>query len=1668
MPRTFFAACLACIMVQSPWDHSFAQPPHERPARVEVSLTQTAAETPPFGCNAFGDPGGTSYSAGNLIPDGGFEPMSLRKRVRVNESGIENGIPWFTIEGGGGMSSWDLTASGLYSGADVRAYRIVDAQGQALPASGNGYLNLSNAVEYRLLGETQVIAEGAPGFPQGGWVYTIYAQPNSIYGTRANLDYTDAIFVENGATYYYIVTAIGNRSAEQQGDNESDPTLSAEVSATPLASLPSTPRMYTSAGDGFNEIGNASSNAWFYFMPALAGAAGAATWELLDTSNAPLTLPDGLTFDASTGSLQGTPGHTPPPTRLRFRATAANGVATRDFILNNPAWATNALAPRPLPPSNVVATAANGYVHLSWSPSPSSNVVGYRVYRSEVPRAQQRQRIYLETNAPALARWDYVHLAKRVLKADPNWSHPRVKTGHVGETWEPIWDSAVALERVAHPGPLPPEWFFPGDSCMRVTALSNGTATIGGAYIFHALMADSGESEWYGTLEPGRTYRYEAWMRQEGLGNGGQVALSFNGMYNGISNTFAVDDQWRLHGFEFVAPAAPTEGSHDRPIISMTGPGTLWLDNLRLFRADTPEDVASAIAPPSPLVFDELLASQPTNGAKGMIRQQPILQEKSTMAGSLGLYRDAELVLNWYQSATAPYNMTVPFFLNYAYRTGDSPGTRMKPWLNVSSHKSEAEWLMLVEYLGAPIDPNDPADVAAKPWAYLRYRQRGTATPWTEEFSRIYLEFANETWHNGQVSDEWFGWGPDGWVHNGAQEFGLVADYFTTFVRDRSPWYTNLNSRGKLRFVLGSNYENYGEVAAARASLAHDIAHTTYVGPRWEVGEQPLDAYDDHGIQATLLGSVAETERGYVNFRRWREELAAQGLFFDIQGYEGGPSGYSLPGQDASPEAHEFSERYGKSIAMAVASLDAWLAAHEYGFVDQAYLGFSPGDYWSSHTGMNNGYRPHAGWLAQTLRNRQVAGRMIRAAVTEAPVIAWDESEYPLVASYAFRDRHRLHVFLLSRKLGGAHDGLDWGDGSTPVTLVLPANPTGPASLYHISGDPRDTNRDALDVQIQQTTTNLSRETVVTLPEGSIFLYVVDTDLPDRDDPPAAPAAPPAMQYNAIGTTLSWPAVSNATHYVIYRGTQPYFNRNDVKETFTTTATNYFDDGAVGGTRYYYRVAAANGWGAGVWSIVASGGTNTATPILAAPALHGLMEQTGMLVADWDSVPNAVGYRVGLATSSGGPYQWIDAGFATSRTLTGLENGRTYYVVVHAYNAHGRGPESAERSGMPTAPGEAVVLAAWDGATLLYSNTHNLPTTMPCGRHAFALDASEIALSTNMSHYFEDYGYGLGTGTDGQGTLFDGSLTFAPLDNWANFGAPGGGSLSNAVEREMYIGFSIVPAGGQALSLHSLDTGFKFTLGNGPLQVALRYRVGSNAWHDVPAPGYSVQSGYIPCNVNELSLSLTNEPALQHVTQPIEMRFYVYSTNSETAWHPASLIRCSGEDVVIRGQTQTVAVPAPPSDLRAHAESQTVNLAWTPVAGASSYTVRWGLQPGVDLGSVTGLVQSTASIANLGPAFYWFTVQGVNAFGGGTPSETLAAWGDSPPKIAGNLVGESPVIRLTANLAAASVQLATNLLDSASAWQTIPATLTTNGSGELEYQLPIEHPQSFFRIRISP
>lgn len=109
---------------------------------------------------------------------------------------------------------------------------MVDALGQALPQV-DGYLDLSSAAAYAFAGTATVPEAGEPGLPLGGWVNSFYTIPSSVWGTRANLDFTDARWVENGRTYYYIVTAIGNRTSDTGGENESDPALAPELAATP-------------------------------------------------------------------------------------------------------------------------------------------------------------------------------------------------------------------------------------------------------------------------------------------------------------------------------------------------------------------------------------------------------------------------------------------------------------------------------------------------------------------------------------------------------------------------------------------------------------------------------------------------------------------------------------------------------------------------------------------------------------------------------------------------------------------------------------------------------------------------------------------------------------------------------------------------------------------------------------------------------------------------------------------------------------------------------------------------------------------------------------------------------------------------------------------------------------------------------------------------------------------------------------------------------------------------------------------------------------------------------------------------------------------------------------------------------------------------------------------
>ena len=124
--------------------------------------------------------------------------------------------------------------------------------------------------------------------------------------------------------------------------------------------------------------------------------------------------------------------------------------------------------------------------------------------------------------------------------------------------------------------------------------------------------------------------------------------------------------------------------------------------------------------------------------------------------------------------------------------------------------------------------------------------------------------------------------------------------------------------------------------------------------------------------------------------------------------------------------------------------------------------------------------------------------------------------------------------------------------------------------------------------------------------------------------------------------------------------------------------------GLANGTTYYFTVAAVNGVGEGPASAEVQ-----AVPVTVPGAPAGLTatpgDWPGDLVVDRARVRGGApitGYNVYQGTSPGGetgaPVNGASLVTATSTTVTGLDNGTTYYFRVTAVNRVGQGPASAE------------------------------------------------------------------------------------------------------------------------------------------------------------------------------------------------------------------------------------------------------------------------------------------------------------------------------------------------------------------------------------------------------
>ena len=178
-------------------------------ATADITVTDNILATgiEPIGANLTTITGGTNFAVNNHIWNSGFEPVVLRKFIRIDRSGPN----WFEWDQEGGLLYWNLAWTGLFNGATVRFYRIVDTNDQPLDYNGSTDMSQIDGADHVVfLGQSTIPMPGAD-FPEGGYIANDAGDGN-IDNDMSRVYITDDNIELRFGDYAYIklkTTAIG-------------------------------------------------------------------------------------------------------------------------------------------------------------------------------------------------------------------------------------------------------------------------------------------------------------------------------------------------------------------------------------------------------------------------------------------------------------------------------------------------------------------------------------------------------------------------------------------------------------------------------------------------------------------------------------------------------------------------------------------------------------------------------------------------------------------------------------------------------------------------------------------------------------------------------------------------------------------------------------------------------------------------------------------------------------------------------------------------------------------------------------------------------------------------------------------------------------------------------------------------------------------------------------------------------------------------------------------------------------------------------------------------------------------------------------------------------------------------------------------------------------------
>jgi hypothetical protein len=777
---------------------------------------------------------------------------------------------------------------------------------------------------------------------------------------------------------------------------------------------------------------------------------------------------------------------------------------------------------------------ATGLITLAWDASPDADLAAYQIQLSNTDPAKHRGYGLdlagrAKTEEEKIRRGDFVFLEinKENISRKRDWS-PRVwgtfaVAPPANLTFHPDEDPLKTWAFVPHSAPVPAEFTDLGEKCLKVT-VKDGAVAEAAEWKFGARNQD-----YLMVLEVGKPIVVEVWLRKERATD--DVTFEFDASGHGwqpaLPLVFKPTDKWRKYSAVITPTTEYTSDIAGQVKWRVSGKGSVYLDNLRVYYKDRP-----FMAPPAEDVAALRKSRLHAIRTHAFIKSGSSYSMKSLLGGP------------------GETNIGGDDTLGNQLKLFAEIGTN--PWLQVELHMSPEEWAGLVEYLAAPYDPAKGDTPAKKPWAAMRYKQ-GQTKPWSEVFQKFYFEISNETWNppfapwtfiNRSMTDA-----ATGRTYGGGELYGLWQNQVNACIK-ASPYWPALAPKWEV--VLGGwnvsgGEDGYGQAARKLCPDARHVTTAPYNGG-WDEGAIPVSA-DDKG---RFLALTFTPQRGDVFSRELAadaELLRAKGHPFTPGTYEAGP-GYALPGT-VNAQQIEAEAQVMKSLAGGTATLDAFLNAATHGFQLQNLFVYGRGrGFWSGHASLQQGGQPYPWWRACTeLYNTHGTGDFLQVETISTPT--WDLpatptrpalADAPMAAVYATRKGDRFNVFVISRKLDGYPVAGD--DGYTPVTIKLPFKSAAKVTLRRMTGDPRVTNLDADNVKIQEGVMPAAAFDPVFklnkargaddrgLPPGSTFMYVFEGCRGIAESPPAPPVLTrqPADVTAKEGFAATFEATVQAAH----------------------------------------------------------------------------------------------------------------------------------------------------------------------------------------------------------------------------------------------------------------------------------------------------------------------------------------------------------------------------------------------------------------------------------------------------------------------------------------------------------------------------------------------------------